>query len=397
MKKSTILQLVHQLKTDENGKPLEVRVGVEVPSVCPRCGRNGLHRHGVLARRRVLHTFVAGRWVLLSWTPLRLRCPGCGRTITCAPPGVRRWARLSDEAVEMLVRFARRMNYGSVAELFDLQKHRVRRVLMKRVGPGIPPEVGEPVVLTLDELSFRQQDYMCAVGQLAPTKRILTLLDNDLIRTIEGYLRSLKDSGVTVEAFVIDMKDSWRKLVKRVFPDVKVIVDPFHVIQDANRRLDQARLIEQESSGYTIPRYALLKPRERLTRKQTSDLEWVKRRFPALYELYQLKEDLRKIVRLGDENEAKQEISRWLTNAESAGNAEGWVWAGTIRRWREELLNLVYYTGQGRRYTNGYIEGKITLIKMVKRLGFGFRNRQSFLKKALVGCCSQELIPQLLT
>ncbi len=51
------------------------------------------------------------------------------------------------------------MNYGSVAEFFDLQRHRVRRILVKRIGHEILPETGEPVVLTLDELSFRQQDY----------------------------------------------------------------------------------------------------------------------------------------------------------------------------------------------------------------------------------------------
>ena len=79
-----------------------------------------------------------------------------------------------------------------VAELLDL-KAQVRRVLMKRVGTGILPK-RKPVVLTLDELSYRHQDFMCAVGELAPTKRILTLLDNDLVRTIEGYLRALKDS-----------------------------------------------------------------------------------------------------------------------------------------------------------------------------------------------------------
>jgi transposase len=102
---------------------------------------------------------------------------------------------------------------------------------MQRVEPGIRPEVGEPAVLTLDELSFRQQDTTCyVVGQLAPTKRMLTLLDNDLTRTLEGYLRSLKDSRVTAKAFVIDMKDSWRELVKRLFPIARVIVDPFHVI-----------------------------------------------------------------------------------------------------------------------------------------------------------------------
>jgi transposase len=392
-----MLAVARQLEKQDSQRSLELQVKVRMRRRCPRCDHQGLHRHQLMPKRKVRHMFVAGRWVYLSWTPIRLRCPKCGKTVTCGAEGVRRWARLSDEAVEMLVKYSRRMNYGSVAELLDLKAHRVRRVLMKRVGTGILPETGEPVVLTLDELSYRHQDFMCAVGELAPTKRILTLLDNDLVRTIEGYLRALKDSGVTVEAFVIDMKDAWRKLVKRVFPEVKVIVDPFHVIQDANRRVDQARLIEQDGSGYSISKYVLVKPGEKLTPKQVKELEWIRRRFSALYEIYLLKEDLRKIVRLKNENEARQELSRWLINAESAANAEGQVWANTVRNWREELLNLAYYTGQGRRYTNGYIEGKITLVKMIKRLGFGFRNRESFLKKAFVGCCPKEQIPQLLT
>jgi len=265
MKKGITLSLVHQLRNPASEKPLEVRVYVERVAACPHCGSGGLHRHGAMPSRRALHAFVAGCWVYWSWTPSRLRCPACGRTVTCSPKGVRRWARLTDEAVKTLVVNSRRLNYGSAAELLNLHRHRVRRTVMKCVGEGIRPEAGVPVVLTLDELSFRQQDYMCVVGELAPTKRVLTLLDNDLVRTIEGYLRSLKDSGVVVEAFVIDMKDSWRKLVKRVFSGVKVIVDPFHVVQDANRRLDGARLVEQDGSGYAIPRYPLVKPREALT------------------------------------------------------------------------------------------------------------------------------------
>ncbi|MBE3519255.1 MAG: hypothetical protein IMW97_03010 [Firmicutes bacterium] len=94
----------------------------------------------------------------------------------------------------------------------------MKRVTLKRVDPNILPEQGEPVVLRLAELSFSWHDYMCMAGQLAPTRRVLSLLDNDLMRTIEGYLRHLKDSGVVVEAFVIDMKDPSRKLIKRVFP-----------------------------------------------------------------------------------------------------------------------------------------------------------------------------------
>lgn len=326
-----------------------------------------------------------------------MKCPDCGRTTTCRPRGVRSWARISDEAVQMLAEYARRLNYGSLAGLLGLDRHSVRRALMKRVGTEILPETGEPVVMTLDELSYSRHDFMCIAGELAPTKRVLTVLDNDLLKTIEGYLRRLRDAGVDVEAFVIDMKDAWRKAVKRVFPGVRVIVDPFHVIQDANRRLNEARQVEQDGSGYSIQRYALVKPRESLTAKQAKELEWIQRRFPALYEMYNLKEDLRKIVRLDSEDNARQEISRWLINAENAANAEGLIWAKTVRAWRQELLNLAYYTEKGRRYTNGYIEGKITVAKMVKRLGFGFRNRDSFRTKAFIGCCPQNLIPQLLT
>lgn len=289
------------------------------------------------------------------------------------------------------------MNYTSTAEVLQLDRHRVRRVILKRVEPSILPEQGEPVVLTLDELSFRRHDYMCMAGELAPTRRVLSLLDNDLIRTIEGYLRQLKDSGVVVEAFVIDMKDSWRKAVKRVFPQAKVVVDPFHVVQDANRRLDECRKVEQDACKVSIPRYPLLKPREKLTPRQIQQLEWIRRKFPALYELYQLKEELRDVLRERDVERAREKIYWWLVAADTASNAEGRVWANTIRSWRQEILNLISFTAQGRRYTNGYIEGKITVVKMIKRLGFGFRNRQSFLKRAFIGCCPRNAIPQLLT
>lgn len=290
---------------------------------CPWCGNVGLHRHGTVPDRRVLDVFLGRRWVYVSWTPLRLRCPRCKKTFLSRPAGVRPWSRFPDRAVCTIVEYSRWMNYTSTAELLQLDRHRVRRVILRRVDPNILPEQGEPVVLTLDELSFSRHDYMCMAGELAPTRRVLSLLDNDLIRTIEGYLRHLKDSGVVVEAFVIDMKDPWRKLIKRVFPQAKVIVDPFHVVQDANRRLDECRKVEPDALKVSIPRYPLLKPREKLTPRQVQQLEWFRRKFPVLYELYQLKEESRDILREKDVDKGRERIYWWLIAAESASNAEG--------------------------------------------------------------------------
>lgn len=381
-------------------KEIELRAKVVRPSKCPRCGSRNMHRHGMVADipiRKVLDRILAGKWVYLSWVPYRVKCAACGKTVTCRPRGVRPWARFSDEAIRTLLAHLKTMNYASVADLMKLNRHRVWRLVQKHVEANIMPESGVPVVLTLDEASYRQNDYTCVVGELAPTKRLLTILEDDLIRTIEGYLRELKRRGVVVEAFVTDMKDAWRKAIKRVFPEAKIIVDPFHVIKDANRRLDEARKVEREVTKVSIPRYPLVKPREKLTPKERQQLEQIRQRFPALYELYRLKEDLRDIVRCNEEVKAQQLLTRWLINADHAQNAEGRVWANTIRSWRQELLNLVHFTAQGRRYTNGYIEGKITTIKMVKRLSFGFRNRLSFIKKAFLGCCPRTEIPQLLT
>ncbi|MEM1875038.1 MAG: transposase [Candidatus Hadarchaeales archaeon] len=146
-----------------------------------------------------------------------------------------------------------------------------------------------------------------------------------------------------------------------------------------------------------IPRLPLLKGRENLTPGQREVLEDIARKYPALFELYLLKEDLRSIARMEKRKEAEKALSRWCINAEHAQNLEGRVWAKTIRSWREEILNLVAYTEKGCRVTNGYLEGKNNLMKMLKRVSFGFRNRVHFIKKMLLGCCSQELIPQLLT
>ncbi|MBE3519256.1 MAG: transposase [Firmicutes bacterium] len=165
-------------------------------------------------------------------------------------------------------------------------------------------------------------------------------------------------------------------------------MDAFHVVQDANRRLDECRKVEQDALKVGIPRYPLLKQREKLTPRQVQQLEWIRRKFPALYELYQLnqlKEELRDILRGRDVDKGRERIYCWFLAPESASNAEGWVWAKTIRSWRQEILNLIYFAARGQRHTNGYIEGKITLVKMIERLGFGFRNRESFLKRAFIG------------
>jgi len=67
------------------------------------------------------------------------------------------------------------------------------------------------------------------------------------------------------------MKDGLRKAAEAVFPSARVVVDPFHVIADSNRRMDEARRIEQDvyqKRKVKIPKKIFLIGGESLVRRK---------------------------------------------------------------------------------------------------------------------------------
>jgi len=78
----------------------------------------------------------------------------------------------------------------------------------------------------------------------------------------------------------IDMEWGLRKAVEALFPRARVVVDPFHVIGDANKRMDEARRIEQEvhPRKTRIPKKIFLVGRERLSEDKRRKLEGVSRK-----------------------------------------------------------------------------------------------------------------------
>ena len=101
----------------------------------------------------------------------------------------------------------------------------------------------EEIYLGIDEHSFRHQELVHTVTEVKQ-RRVLGILRDDPIATLKKFLS--KVLGEMVKAVCIDIKDGLRKAVEAVFPSARVVVDPFHVIADANKRMDEARRIEQD-------------------------------------------------------------------------------------------------------------------------------------------------------
>nr|BAL56713.1 transposase [uncultured prokaryote] len=193
----------------------------------------------------------------------------------------------------------------------------------------------------------------------------------------------------------VDLKDSWRKLVRRALPQASVVADPFHVIQDANRRVDEARRVEQELCRRKIPRWPLVKNQEELTPKQAETLRALYRQYPTLAQFHWAKEQLRAFYRAPTPTQAQTLLDRLLFFLHHAEDAELVRWGRTLRAWKAELLAYHQH-----RITSAYTEGVHTKIKLLKRLSYGFRNRQMYVRKMLLALVPLAFLlrpPHLLT
>jgi len=236
------------------------------------------------------------------------------------------------------------------------------------------------VVLSVDEHSFRRQDMVVTVTGVWPRRRLLAILPDDRVETLERYLRGLpEDVRSRIRAVCIDLRHAWRRAIQRVLPDVTIVVDRFHVIQDAKAAGGEARLVEQQGTGRKIPRWPLAKNEEDLTQTQAAQLAEIRQRYPNVAHFHWVKQQLRAFYRAGRREEAERILSRIILNVEEADDAALVLWGRTLRAWRAELL--AYHT---HRVNSGYTEGVRTKTKPLKRLSYGFRNRQVCVRKMLL-------------
>ncbi|MFN3284658.1 MAG: ISL3 family transposase [bacterium] len=392
--------IVYRVERGEGA--IEVFVGKpRKEACCPACGARTRRVWGrARGWRRVLHTWCGGLPVYLRVRPRRFRCGQCRKVFVERFAGIRPWGRCTEQAEQVLLRELAGRSFRSTAVHLQVGVGVLRRVVLRRVAPQIDLQAAvqdlPELSLSLDEHSFRHQDMAVTLTAVVPDRQVLALLPDDRKRTVEAFFRQMPEEvRGRVRAVCVDLKDTWRKLLRRVLPQAQVVADPFHVIQDANRRVDEARRIEQELRRRKIPRWPLLKNQEDLTPKQAEVLRAIYRQYPTLAHFHWAKEQLRAFYRAPSFRHAQALLDRLLFSLQHADDAELVRWGRTLHAWKAELLSYHRH-----RVTSAYTEGIHTKIKLLKRLSYGFRNRHMYVRKMLLGLVPLAFLlrpPHLLT
>ncbi|WP_199173265.1 ISL3 family transposase [Pollutimonas subterranea] len=228
-----------------------------------------------------------------------------------------------------------------------------------------------PQVLGIDEHFFsRKKGYATTLVDLKHHKVFDVVLGRSE-PSLRRYLSRLQGRE-QVKVVVMDMSDTYRQIVRKYFPNAKIVADRFHVVRLVNHHF--LKLWQQQDPEGRKHRGLLsLMRRHRwnLTQDQQIRLMQYLERYPVLRALYQAKQRLMHFLLLKTLNakRARKMLPRFLALIEQFANSPAKALANTLTSWLEPIVGMWRFSK-----SNGITEGFHTKMEMISRRAFGFRN-----------------------
>jgi transposase len=388
----------------EVGGRLEIEVELVARAGCCRwCGRASVAvKDRPVVRVRDLP--VVGRPTFLVWRKRRYRCQVCERTFTETHPQLPARQRVTARfRAHLFERCQGGAAHAEVAREERTTRYQVTRAFSEGGDQLLARrEQRPPRRLSLDEAAHRSGHELATVISDLDRRRVIEVLDGRSRRTVQRWLQALSEADRrSIEVVSIDPYEAYRQAIRAELPHARIVVDHFHLVRGANTALDTVRRDRQRLARTSkrpkgvrrARRYAswrkdlfharhrLLKARERLTPRQRRQLCELFEREPVLAEAWGLKEAFRSIYRAPDRPEAERRLDAFLAAVDRAHIPPFKAFAHGITLWREDLL--AYFDQPT---TNGYAEGVINKVKVIKRRAYGLPTFTGFRKRVVIAC-----------
>lgn len=281
----------------------------------------------------------------------------------------------------------------------NISSDSVRRILKNAMSEYPEHIINLPRVISFDEFKADTKEGKYAFILNDPIhKKALDILPKRKKEYLLQYLTHCKNRH-SVEFVISDMYEPYLLVSQIMFPKAKYVVDRFHYTRYIMDGLDKVRIRLQKEYGYNSYEYRMLKNKKNvsLLRKYSNDVDWFTytKRYKNKHMIDILKYDLREeILNIREELKnayvlkelfldllnysnyeyAEEEIKEWIKVVRSYEIEEMNAAAKTIENWLPYIVNSFI----DERFSNGFTEGLNNKIKVIKRVGFGYRNFEFF-------------------
>ena len=175
----------------------------------------------------------------------------------------------------------------------------------------------------------------------------------------------------TVLAVCIDMWKPYRDAICEALPNAAIVVDPFHVIQLAQKAMDEvrksAKVDSKLKSEMKKNARLLFTSMFKLSGDELDTLERYLQSDPNLEKAYFHVQELMGVYRLHNYDNALNYLASWESDVVNSGIDEMISVLQTVQNWLPYIMNYFVH-----RITNGKTEGKNHLLRVIDKMGFHY-------------------------
>lgn len=189
------------------------------------------------------------------------------------------------------------------------------------------------------------------------------------------------DGRENVKVVVIDLSNGYLSIVRKLFPNAKIVADKFHVLRLLSPAMMKLRKQINGNKMELQQRRLLLRNREDLTYTQKRDLDKFLHKHPELEELYWYKERLRQFYNCRNHRQAHRNLECFIDDLKNSHQTAARKLGRTLKKWMEPLIS--YFKN---RWTNGFTEATNGNAKALQKRARGFKNFVNYRLKTLNAC-----------
>jgi len=378
---------VYRSEINEDAKTLKLWVRRKRGNqkwVCSGCGRRVTAIHEIYEREvRDLSCFAYTTTVVIEL--YRVRCPDCGvkaERVEQLPSKAPFSKRFEDAVGQACEGASARM----VAHRLGLAASTVRAIDQRYLERWRQSR-RMPVLrqMGVDEIHLgKKQKFLTVVSNLE-TGEPLWFGRERKQETLDGFFRTemsaMQRSRIT--AACVDMWEPFTKSILQWAPQAKIVYDKFHVLQHANRAVDEVRRTEFFRKGRQTremvkgKRWLLLTRWTNLDRGKRGILNELFRLNWRILKAYLLKESLERLWNYHYEKAALNYLNRWIDQLKWQRLKPFEDLAAMLLRHQEGILNYCRT-----KVPLGVVEAVNANIKALLRRGRGYSNLRYLLLKA---------------
>lgn len=347
---------------------------------CPHCAGTEL-RKKARADRVLRHESWGTRTAELRIRTFKWLCRSCGKYFWQRMPGIQPRMR----STEPFRRSVCQKHFDGISRSRLARRERISSATVERwytrwlaqlVGERTQPEC--PRILGIDEHFFsRRHGYATTFCDLKKHTVFDVVLGRSPL-SLEDYLNRLKGKN-RVKVVCIDLSSSYRALIRRHFPQARIVADRFHVIRVVNHHFMACwKEIDPPGSKHRGLVSLVRRHSAKLSDQQQDRLRAYLAQQPAMEPIYEFKQNLSQLLLRKQLNQSAcvplaRRFLESISELRSSGLPSLVQLGETLYAWRNEIATMWRFSRN-----NGITEGFHTKIEVLQRQAYGFRNFRNY-------------------